>query len=107
MRKTGKRYTDDFKKMIVEVYNTGKPIKEICEEYGVNSGTVNNWVNKSNGGTKKISQKPLIKISKEDKKAVKNAEDEILRLKKENERIAMENEILKKAIAIFTQDKNL
>lgn len=107
MRKTGKRYTDDFKKMIVEVYNTGKPIKEICEEYGVNSGTVNNWVNKANGGTKKISQKPLIKISKEDKKAVKNAEDEILRLKKENERIAMENEILKKAIAIFTQDKNL
>lgn len=93
MRTTGKRYTDDFKKMIVEVYNTGKPIKEICEEYGVNSGTVNNWVNKANSGTKKISQKPLIKISKEDKKAVKNAEDEILRLKKEN--ALLKDEIMK------------
>ena len=77
------------------------------EEYGVNHVTVNNWVNKANGGARKISQKPLIKISKEDKKAVKDAENEILRLKRENERIAMENEILKKAIAIFTQDKNL
>lgn len=53
MRKTGKRYTDDFKKMIVEVYNTGKPIKEICEECGVIIGTVNNWVNKANGGLKR------------------------------------------------------
>lgn len=82
MRETGKRYTDDFKKMIVEVYNTGKPIKEICEEYGVNHVTVNNWINKANGGARKISQKPLIKISKEDKKAVKDAENEILRLKR-------------------------
>ena len=106
-KKTRKIYTDDFKKMIVEIYNTGKPTKEICKEYGVNNRTVNNLVNKANGGARKISQKPLIKISKEDKKAVKDAENEILRLKRENERIAMENEILKKAIAIFTQDKNL
>ena len=32
---------------------------------------------------------------------------ESIKTKRENERIAMENEILKKAIAIFTQDKNL
>ncbi|WP_278247497.1 transposase [Clostridium beijerinckii] len=32
-----KSYTEDFKKMIIEVYNTGKPIKEICKEYGVST----------------------------------------------------------------------
>ena len=111
MRVTGKRYTDDFKKMIVEVYNTGKPIKEICEEYGVTYVTVNNWVNKLQPKAK-VSEKPIIKVSKEtkvkDKETSTDADkDEILRLKKENERISMENEILKKAIAIFSKDQNL
>jgi len=55
MRETGKRYTDQFKKMIVEIYNTGKPVKEICEEYDINYVSVNNWVNKAQGGSKKIS----------------------------------------------------
>ena len=107
MRSKSKRYTDDFKKMIIEVYDTGKPIKEICEEYGLTYGTINNWVMKANGGSKKISEKPLIKTTRENKKAVKEAENEILRLKKQMEKIEMENEILKKAIAIFTQDNNL
>ncbi|CUO44996.1 transposase IS3/IS911 family protein [Clostridium paraputrificum] len=77
--------------MIFEVYNTGKPVKK----YSVNHVTVNNWVNKANCRIKKISENPLFKISNEDKKVVKNAEYGISRLKKENERIAMENEIKK------------
>lgn len=56
---TGKRYTDDFKKMIVEAYNTGKPMKEICEEYDVTYVTVNNWVNKLQPKAK-VSEKPII-----------------------------------------------
>lgn len=31
MRATAKIYTEDFKKMIIEIYKTGKSIKEICE----------------------------------------------------------------------------
>lgn len=46
MRNRGKRDADDFKKMIIEIYNTGKPILDICNEYGVTHTTVNNWVNK-------------------------------------------------------------
>lgn len=111
MRVTGKRYSDDFKQMIVEVYNTGKPIKEICEEYGVTYTTVNNWVNKAQPKSK-VSEKPIIKITKETRSKEKEAntasdKSENLRLKKENERISMENEILKKAIAIFSKDQNL
>ncbi len=40
-----------------------------------------------------ILNKPLIKVSKADRKTLKANENEILRLKKENERIATENEI--------------
>ena len=28
MRAKGKRYTEDLKQMIIEVYKTGKPVKE-------------------------------------------------------------------------------
>jgi transposase len=106
MRNTGKRYTEDFKKMIIEVYNTGKPIKEICEEYGVTYASLMNWVNKVQP-KELVSQKPVIKTPKETKTDIDNEKSEILRLKRENERISMENEILKKAIAIFSKDRNL
>lgn len=106
----GKRYTDDFKKMIVELYNSGKPAKEICEEYGVTYPSISNWALREKGnGKPKIDKKPVavVKTNNDDKKSSKSDQDEILRLKKEIDRIAMENEILKKAIAIFSKDKEL
>ena len=106
MRNTGKRYSDDFKQMIIEVYNTGKPIKEICEEYGVTHVSVNSWINKVQP-KEKLSEKPIIKTPKESKADTDKEKNEILRLKKENERISMENEILKKAIAIFSKDQEI
>ena len=106
MRNTGKRYTEDFKKMIVEVYNTGKPRKEICDEYGVTAASVTTWMNKVQP-RREISKKPIVSISKDPGLQAKTDSEEILRLKKQNERFTMENEILKKAIAIFTRENNL
>ena len=106
MRK--KTYTEDFKKMIIEVYNTGKPIKEICKEYGVSTTSLNNWINQVQP-KEKISKKPIITSNKNkniERKDSKDAE-EISKLKKENEKIKMELEILKKAIAIFSQDQEI
>jgi len=103
MRK--KTYTEDFKKMIIEVYNTGKPIKEICEEYGVSTTSLNNWINQVQP-KEKISKKPIITTNKNKNNERKDAE-EISKLKKENEKIKMELEILKKAIAIFSQDQEI
>lgn len=102
-----KSYTDDFKKMVIEVYNTGKPIKEICEEYGVSTTTLNNWINRVQV-KEKVSKKPVInKKSKENERKSKENSKEILKLKKENERINLELEILKKAIAIFSKDQEI
>lgn len=103
MRK--KNYTEDFKKMIIEVYNTGKPIKEICEEYGVSTTSLNNWINQVQP-KEKISKKPIIATNKNKNNEKKDVE-EISKLKKENEKIKMELEILKKAIAIFSQDQEI
>ena len=105
MRAKGKRYTEDFKQMIIEVYKTGKPVKEICEEYGVSHSTVNNWTKSIQ--PKKISKKPIVSTKKSKEKANLEMNRENKQLKKEIERIKMENEILKKAIAIFSKDQEI
>lgn len=102
MRNRGKRYTDDFKKMVIEVYNSGKPILELCSEYGVTSATVYKWLKKPPSGDPK---KLVVKMSDEPKSSVDNKE--ILRLKKEIECIKEENEIIKKAITMFVEVKDL
>lgn len=101
MRNTGKRYTDDFKKMIIEIYNSGKPVLEICSEYGITNPTLYNWL--KNPLSNK-SKKPIIKVYNEPKAVDKDKE--LLKLQKENERIKEENEILKKAIAMFAKEEN-
>ena len=103
-----KDYTEDFKKMIIEIYNTGKPIKEICEEYGVSTTSLNNWINQVQP-KEKIAKKPIITTNKKKSNEIKDKKDveEISKLKKENEKIKMELEILKKAIAIFSQDQEI
>lgn len=101
MRNTGKRYTDDFKKMVIEVYNSGKPILEICSEYGVTNPTIYNWLKNPPSDEPK---KPIVKADKEIQADANNKE--IHKLKKEIERIKEENEIIKKAIAMFAEEKD-
>ncbi len=101
MRSTGKRYTDDFKKMVIEVYNSGKPVLELCSEYGVTNATLYKWLKNPPSNE---SKKPIIKVHNEPK--AEDKEKELLKLQKENERIKEENKILKKAIAMFAKEEN-
>ena len=99
LRVTGKRYTDDFKKMIIEVYNSGKPVLELCSEYSVTSATLYKWLKNP---TCSKPKKPIIKI--EEVMANKNNKD-VIKLEKELERVKEENEILKKALAMFAKEE--
>ena len=41
----GKRYDEDFKKMIVELYtDQNKPASEIEREYGVSNASIYKWI---------------------------------------------------------------
>jgi transposase len=101
VRSTGKRYTDDLKKMIIEVYNSGKPVLELCSEYGVTNATLYKWLKNPPSNE---SKKPIIKVDNKPKAVDKDKE--LMKLQKENERIKEENEILKKAIAMFAKEEN-
>lgn len=101
MRNSGKRYSDDFKKMIIQIYNSGKPISEIYSEYGITSGSLYSWIKNPPGSKPK---KTIIKVDTEPKAVDKDKE--VLKLQTEIARIKEENEILKKAIAMFAKEEN-
>ena len=84
-----KHYTKEFKDTIVELYNSGKPLADLAREYGIPKSTMVTWLNKA---------KPVV-IDKD--KTVTTADYQVM-LKKIT-RLEEENEILKKAMAIFAK----
>ena len=82
------KYSEDFKKTIVSLYQSGKTYSEIQKEYGVSSSALSKWVHK-------YSQVQV------DDDTVLTAQ-QIKALQRRNAQLEEENLILKKAIAIFT-----
>ena len=39
-----KKYNSEFKSMIVELYKTGRAVKDLSREYGVSEVTIYKWV---------------------------------------------------------------
>lgn len=86
---TGKKFNEDFKKMVVDLYNTGSSVKDLCSEYGVSDVSIYRWI------------KQYSPIDLEDGTSV--TPDDVVKLQKEIRRLQEENDILKKAMAIFAK----
>ncbi len=81
-----KNYTDDFKKQIVALKQSGKSTLEISREYGVSKSTITKWVSDySQTGSFKAKDNRT------------EEENELIQLRKENKQLLMENDILKQA----------
>ncbi|MFS1515083.1 IS3 family transposase [Bacillus sp. SCS-151] len=91
-KNTGKKYTQDFKKMIVELYRSGSSVKELSNEYGVSEVTIYNW-------NKKYSP-----IKTED--GLSLTADDISKMQKQMLRLQEENEILKKGYGHIREKVN-
>ena len=83
----GRRYDQEYKDMIVELFKSGMSLAELSSEYGIAKSTINGWI-------KDVKE---IKVDENEVMILK----EVKALKKEMARIKEENEILKKAMAIF------
>ena len=83
----GRRYDQEYKDMIVDLFKPGMSLAELSSEYGIAKSTINGWV-------KDVKE---IKVDENEVMTLK----EVKALKKEMARIKEENEILKKAMAIF------
>ena len=82
-----RRYDQEYKDMIVELFKSGMSLAELSSEYGIAKSTINGWI-------KDVKE---IKVDENEVMTLK----EVKALRKEMARIKEENEILKKAMAIF------
>jgi len=88
-QKNGKRYNDDFRKMVVDLYRSGQSVRELSSEYGVSEVTIYAWIKKFNP------------VELEDGSSV--TPNDYAKMQKEMLKLQQENEILKKAMAIFAK----
>jgi len=84
-----KRYNDDFRKMVVDLYHFGQSIRSLSSEYGVSEVTIYAWI-------KKFTPMDL-----EDGSSI--TPDDYANLQKQMLKLQEENNILKKAMAIFAK----
>ena len=81
-----KKYDENFKKMVVELYQSGQSVEQLRAEYGLSTQTIYRWI-------KLYTQNSEIGMT----------EAEMLVMKKEMARMQEEITILKKALTIFAQ----
>jgi len=89
------KYTLEFKKEAVKlVTEQGYTRTRVAKELGISEKNIDRWVKLSTEADKK----PAAKMQSPDQ------QDEIKRLRKENERLKMERDILKKATVFFAKE---
>lgn len=88
-----KVYENEFKVMIVELLNSGRKIKEVSDEYGLNDSMLRRWKREYKAKSGDFTKK----------REVSQEEQELKALKKELREITMERDILKKAVSIFSK----
>ena len=91
-----KQYKEEFKLKMVQLYNAGKTVNELCGEFDIKSQTMYAWIKRYNTVDKqKLEDKPQLTV----------AEIENIELKKQLAEKEMELDILKQAALIMGQKK--
>lgn len=85
---TRNRYDEDFKRTIVELYHNGKTQTSLVKEYGVSQTAISKWI------------KQYSTIETDNGEVITAKQVKVLQ--KRMAQLEEENQILKKAIAIFT-----
>ena len=88
--KSSNRYPEEFKQQIVDLYHAGTPVIKLASEYGLVVPTIYKWIK---------LYSPVI----EDVGGATVSMKEYKELQKKMAQLEMENEILKKATAIFAK----
>jgi len=97
MSSTRRKYTREFKIEAAKLsYNSDKPVEKIAEDLGVSQSSLNRW-----RGEYRADPDQAFPGNGQ----IKERDAEVARLKKELKQAQQENEILKKAVAIFTRSQ--
>ena len=91
-RRARRTYSEEQKKQLVELFNHGKPRSEIVREYDLTASAFDKWgkrINTTGSSHDKDNRTP--------------EELELLKLRKENQQLRMENDVLKQAALIYAR----
>ena len=88
-------YPPEFRRQMVELVRSGRSIEELAKEFEPSSGAIRNWVKQADLDEGRRSDG----LTTEER-------DELRQLRRENRRLRMEQEILKKAAAWFARESN-
>lgn len=95
MAKHPRSYPPDFREKVVELARTGRKLDDLADEFGLARQTVRNWVKQAELDAGRRSDG----LTTEER-------SELSRLRRENKRLTIENEILSKAAAWFARETN-
>lgn len=93
MPRTHKPYPEEFKRKLVALVRQGRTPEELSKEFEPSGQAIRNWVAQADRDAGR-REDGLTTIER----------DELQRLRRENERLREEREILKKAAAWFAQE---
>jgi len=95
MVRTKKRYTAEFKEQAVRMAREGdKPAAQVAKQLGIPEKTLYAWLERTK------------RQEKAGERLTFPEQEELRRLRKENEQLKMERDILKKATAFFAKENS-
>ena len=94
-KRTRRRFSDEFKRDAVEIVRTsGKSIAEVARELGIYDSSLGNWVRQD-------------EVNRGEREGLTSDErQELVELRRENARLRMERELLKRAAAFWVRESN-
>lgn len=89
-----RKFSEEFKRQIVQMHESGKPASEMFEEYDLCNSALRRWVKgvRESGSAKACDNRTA-------------GENEPIGLRRENKRIRMEVDVLKQAALIFARKR--
>ena len=94
-------FTDEFKREAVALLvSSGRPLSRIASELGISPSMLRNWRNGSGERDAGSARHPIPASAPH---SVVDPAAEISRLRRENDRLRAERDILKKAVANFSE----
>lgn len=94
-----KRYSSDFKDRAVALVGLGRPVPEVAEELGIGESILYRWTQSQRQSAQASSAQLGGVVQRAGGELDEAAE--LRRLRKENARLLLENDILKKAAVIL------
>jgi transposase len=102
MGQSRRQFTDEFKREAVALLaSSGRPLTQIAGELGIAPSMLRNWRDRSGG--RNAGPTPAYWGATPAPHSAPDPAAEISRLRRENDRLRMERDILKKTVAIFLE----